>query len=132
MNCLGLPEMARLMSTRSVKDKLWKFVAMFVLTISTPSAAQQIGTRPLAVLQDNWQVDFPRGVISQDGRLVAHVGKDGQQHGLYVKDLDTGDDNLILKDADGYSEFRDLVFSPDGSRVIFVAAAGVTRYFTSN
>lgn len=106
----------------------WAFTLLLLAT-ATNLNAQETGTRRLAVLYD-WQVEFPDDLtISHDGRFAAHLGPDGR--GLYVKSLETGEDKIILEDADGDSYFRDAAFSNDGTHLVFLASAGMTRYYAS-
>jgi Tol biopolymer transport system component len=44
---------------------------------------------------------------------------------LYVKNLLTGEDKLIVKNANGFEEFDNLSFSPDGTRIMFHACPPV-------
>jgi hypothetical protein len=58
-------------------------------------------------------------VVSPDKTLLAHFN----YRGLYVRNLKTGEDDLIVDDADGWGLGmygpRDVQVSPDGKRILF-------------
>ena|GEM_PF-1163916 len=55
--------------------------------------------------------------ISPDGRTLAYVGHEGLERDLIVKDLDTGEENIIFQ---ANHEIRDLSWSEDGGRLLYV------------
>ena len=74
---------------------------------------QQIQIRRLT---DNDEVSDV--AISPDGRYVIFVRGDGQNQGLWLRQIDTRTDVEILH-ADG-TDFHGLTFSPDGSLIYFL------------
>lgn len=98
--------------------------------LSTPAVAQRNAARSLTVISE-WRANgtpgggFNMGIISPDGSLEAHLGPREFEDGLYIKNLLTGEDKLIVTEADGYEIFDDVTFSPDGAHVMFHACPAV-------
>lgn len=67
--------------------------------------------------------------ISPDGGMLVYIGSD---NGLYLRDLETEQERLLLKEAGpGLDVFLKPVFSPDGTKVFFSASGG-TYYYPSD
>jgi hypothetical protein len=112
-------------------------VALLTLvSLSTHSVlAQQNTAKPLTIIRE-WTNNessrfgvrlggFSSGIISSSGSLEVHLGPRQFRDGLYVKNLLTGEDKLIVKNANGFEEFDNLSFSPDGTRIMFHACPPV-------
>ena len=56
-------------------------------------------------------------VISPDGKWLAYVADDKGEHGVFVRQLATGSDAVVVHGAEG--EVSGLAFSPDGNYLYF-------------
>ena len=66
--------------------------------------------------------------ISPNGRLLLYVGT-GKENGLWIRDLESGNDRLILDEAEpGLDVFYNPTFSSDGAHVLFAASGGTWHY----
>lgn len=124
--------MKEMMLTRK-KISGWRLVivtsvaCLTVLVVAVNSSAR---TKP--VTGDTPIMAIPRNaVFSPDHTLAAHLGPRGFADGLYILNLVTREDKLILKDANGLNIFSNLTFSPDGSHLMFLAS-GPTAYYPGN
>ena len=55
--------------------------------------------------------------ISADGKWLAYVADDKGEHGIFVRQLGTGSDAVVVHGAEG--EITGLMFSPDGNYVFY-------------
>jgi Tol biopolymer transport system component len=71
--------------------------------------------------------------ISPDGQLVVFGGSspNSTSSGLYIHNLQTGQDQLIVQQIRDDDEFVNPSFSPDNTHIVF-AAAGPTWYYPQN
>jgi hypothetical protein len=98
--------------------------ALFAVVVSTSVIAQEAPENCPELPQYRSQVPAKvnsSGVISPDGSVEAHLGPAAFEDGLYVKNLATGEDKLILDSIDNYKLFSELSFSADGKRLLFSA-----------
>jgi hypothetical protein len=70
-------------------------------------------------------------IRSPDGSLEAHLGARAFADGLFVKNVASGEDKLIVKAVGSLDAFSSVTFSPDGQRLMFLAGGG-TAYYPSN
>ena len=111
------------------------FSAVFAVAFCVSGIAQAV-TKPLTIIEE-WKATAPPPgnysrhilhILSPDGSLQAHLGPRAFADGLFVKNVATEDDRLILKTVGGFDVFSDLSFSPDGQRVMFLAGGGTSYY----
>jgi WD40 repeat protein len=110
----------------SVAFALTTVALLTVLAAASAPAIAQNATTKLQVIADSKANSSPFGAkqaISPDGLQMAHFGEASPSPtSLYVKNLASGEDKLIVKGPDGIPEWMvvaNLAFSPDGSRLIF-------------
>jgi sugar lactone lactonase YvrE len=100
------------------------FAAACAMVICAPAIAQQNAAPQLQVIADFKTTSGPHGAkvaISPDGLLMAHFGEEFPG-ALYVKNLSSGEDKLIVKGTNEHPDWSvvgSLAFSPDGNRLIF-------------
>jgi hypothetical protein len=118
--------------------RLWQIVAGTVLTLIVMTVLAQ---RTAPRTEDSALVNMPSessrslqtlfvlerknnhlgegAAISPDGNMLVYIGGD---NGLYLRDLETEQERLLLKEAGpGLDVFLNPVFSPDGTHVLFSA-----------
>lgn len=63
-------------------------------------------------------VDFWEPVTSPDGRFLAYAAKANQTYGLYLLDLETNEERLLVRME---NNVLSPSWAPDGTRIVFVS-----------
>ena len=102
-------------------------ILLLLYGISSPRDLQTVTHQEGAIFVWERQRDYLGGGYAlhpTENRLL-YIGQD---NGIYMKDLGTGEATLLLKEADGLDVFEILSFSNDGSKILFIASGGTTAY----
>lgn len=112
-------------------------LALALLSTGMPGFAQAIQSGFRIVWEwkstTPWNEDGKAATVSRDGLLVAHLGPEAGADGLYIKNLATGEDKMIVhglaKAGEPALAIGDVCFSPVEGRLMFLGATGFTQYY---
>jgi len=126
-------------SARKVKTALWLGAAVLVVSLiggaawvwrSLPSrAASRLDVTGMSVTRLTQNGNAVGVAISPDGRYVIYALREGEQEGLWVRQVATRSDVQVLAPAE--VRYQGLAFTPDGNYVYFTRVDEGTANYAS-